>query len=49
VLTAGATSRNVYLPPGRWRHVFSGQDYAGGASYLVPAPITSFPLFLRGV
>ena len=51
VLEAGVTARQVYLPPlparGRWRHVFSGALYEGGASYAVPAPLTSFPLFAK--
>ena len=52
VLVAGAVSRPVYLPPlanaAQWRHVFSGQLYAGGATYEIAAPLDSFPLFKRG-
>ena len=52
VLAAGAVARSVYLPPlpaaGQWRHVWSGQSYAGGQTYTVAAPLESFPLFQRG-
>ena len=52
VLAAGAVSRTVYLPPladaAQWKHVFTGQLFAGGASYMVAAPLDSLPLFQRG-
>jgi alpha-D-xyloside xylohydrolase len=47
VLFAGARQRDVYLPEGRWQHVFSGRLYDGGATVAVPAPLDSLPLFRR--
>lgn len=48
VLTQGATSREVYLPPGSWFHVWTGEEYAGGQRVTVAAPIGSPPVFSRG-
>ncbi len=50
VVTAGATSREVLLPPGRWLGFFDGvwrDGGAAGASVTVDAPLTKLPLFLR--
>ena len=47
VLTAGATTRSVYLPAGQWRHVFTGTNYSGSQTYVVAAPLDSLPLFER--
>ncbi|MBR1585348.1 MAG: hypothetical protein IJ662_07415 [Clostridia bacterium] len=30
IVTAGAASRRVWLPPGNWKHYFTGEAYAGG-------------------
>ncbi len=48
VMNQGATSRNVYLPAGRWRDAKTGKVLAGGQwlnNY--PAPLDTLPLFLR--
>jgi alpha-D-xyloside xylohydrolase len=50
VLTEGATSRTVVLPPGDWIDWWDGTVYAGGAgggAVDVPAPLEKLPLFLR--
>lgn len=49
VVTEGATSRSVYLPPGTWYHVWTGQPHEGGGSVDVPAPIGEPPVFANGV
>jgi len=45
VVEPGATSRPVYLPPGTWFHVWSGDAYEGGSTIDVDAPIGSPPVF----
>ncbi|WP_073974980.1 alpha-glucosidase, partial [Erythrobacter donghaensis] len=46
VIEAGAMMRNVYLPQGAWRHLWSGRDHAPGW-HEVPAPIGEPPVFYR--
>ena len=49
VTTQGATSRMVYLPAGTpWFHVWTGDEYAGGQTVEIAAPIGSPPVFSRG-
>lgn len=49
VVRAGATSRELVVPPGRWRDWFTGAALEGtvGAKVTVPAPLTKLPLFVR--
>lgn len=48
VVTEGATSRDVYLPPGAtWFHVWTGDMYDGGQTITIDAPIGSPPVFHR--
>ncbi|MEU8489389.1 TIM-barrel domain-containing protein [Streptomyces sp. NPDC048641] len=48
VTTAGATTREVYLPAGaRWTCAWTGADFEGGARVTVDAPLERIPLFLR--
>jgi sulfoquinovosidase len=47
VTTEGAASRSVYLPPGKWFHVWTGEEYTGGATVTVDAPLGSPPVFSR--
>jgi alpha-D-xyloside xylohydrolase len=48
VMSAGATDRDVYLPSGaRWLNAFTGDEYKGGQTVNVSAPISQTPLFLR--
>ncbi|MCL9999413.1 MAG: alpha-glucosidase [Erythrobacter sp.] len=46
VIEAGADMRQVYLPQGIWRHIWSGADYAPGW-HEVPAPIGEPAVFYR--
>jgi alpha-D-xyloside xylohydrolase len=48
VLEAGARAWDVYLPKGAsWRDAWTGQEYTGGQTVSVPAPLERIPLFLR--
>ncbi len=53
VLTKGATARDVYLPPGKWRRFFpggapSGEILDGGRTLTAfPAPLDAVPAFER--
>lgn len=48
VTTAGATTREVYVPAGaRWTCAWTGADFEGGARVTVGAPLERIPLFLR--
>ena len=48
VTTAGATSRNVYLPAGTgWFDFWTGTNYAGGQTISASAPIQTMPLYVR--
>ena len=51
VVEEGATSRDVYLPPGTWFHAWTGESYEspeGGRTVTIDAPIGSPPVFSRG-
>ena len=48
VIEEGATSREVYLPPGTWFHVWTGATHEGGQTITIDAPIGSPPVFSRG-
>lgn len=49
VETAGATSRSLVKPPGRWFSWWDGAELAGeaGAPQVVAAPVGTLPLFVR--
>lgn len=49
VETAGAVTRTILKPPGRWFSWWDGSELGGepGASVEVAAPLTTLPLFLR--
>ncbi|MBI3396634.1 MAG: alpha-glucosidase [Spirochaetia bacterium] len=49
VLDSGAASVNVYVPQGRWIHLWSGKEYGGsrGTFVNVEAPIGKPAVFLR--
>lgn len=42
-----ATRRAVYLPTDHWFDYWSGQEYRGGHSYEIEAPLERWPLFVR--
>ena len=48
VLEAGARAWDVYLPKGAsWRDAWTGEEYTGGQTVTVQAPLERIPLFLR--
>ncbi|MFZ1703454.1 MAG: glycoside hydrolase family 31 protein [Saprospiraceae bacterium] len=47
VLEPNAKSRYVYLPKGRWYHLFSGNCYEGSKEISVETPLDSIPVFIR--
>jgi alpha-glucosidase (family GH31 glycosyl hydrolase) len=46
VIEEGVTSREVYLPAGRWWHLFEQRWYDAGW-HTIDAPLESIPVFLR--
>jgi alpha-D-xyloside xylohydrolase len=47
VMYAGQTSRKVYLPEGAvWTNVWTREEFMGGQTILVDAPLDSIPLFV---
>jgi alpha-D-xyloside xylohydrolase len=47
VITPGATTREVTLPPGMWVERRTGDVKAGGSTFSVAAPLDELPLFHR--
>jgi alpha-D-xyloside xylohydrolase len=48
VTDQGATARSVYLPAGAdWVDAWSNQEFAGGQTYLVEAPLERIPVYWR--
>jgi len=47
VLTAGATSRSVYLPAGTWYDFWSGATTTGGTTVTASAPLNLIPLYIK--
>ena len=48
VIEAGATTRDVALPPGSaWRNWDTGQVSNGGQTIVVDAPLERMPLFIK--
>ncbi|WP_179228908.1 alpha-glucosidase [Parenemella sanctibonifatiensis] len=47
VLDLGAEQVEVTLPPGLWRHLFTGELYAGDVDHTVEAPIGQPAAFVR--
>ena len=45
VLYAGMKERSVYLPKGKWKNIFTGNEYDGGATITVETPIENIPVF----
>ena len=46
VVRPGEDTRRVWLPEGRWIHLWSGEAYGGGEAE-VPAPLGQPPVFWR--
>lgn len=47
VCDLGLRQREVYLPLGKWKNVFTGEVYEGGASIMADAPIEYSPVYER--
>ena len=47
VTSAGATSRSVYLPAGKWYDFWTGTAVDGGAKTTADAPVDKLPLHIR--
>jgi alpha-glucosidase (family GH31 glycosyl hydrolase) len=47
VYEKGETSRQVYLPEGKWINYWSGEIIEGGNNYNTATPINQIPLFIR--
>lgn len=47
VVEQGASTRNVYLPQGCWKHVDTGAQFEGPRDVTVLAPIDSLPYFFK--
>ena len=45
ILEADTFARQVYLPAGTWRLTHTGEEYAGGRTVTVPAPLEEMPVF----
>ena len=40
-------SRQVYLPAGRWKNIFTGEEQEGGCEIEAEAPLDVIPVFER--
>lgn len=47
VLTEGAEEVQVTFPPGRWRHLLTGEEYDGGTRRTIPAPVGTPAAFVE--
>lgn len=47
IIREGETSREVYLPEGRWWHLFESRWYDGNQIHQVAAALEQIPVFLR--
>ena len=45
VLEAGADSRELYLPNGKWKNIHTGETVDGGKYIRANAPIDIIPVF----
>jgi len=43
----GATTRHLFLPPGRWYNFWTGESVEGARFIDTPAPLSEMPLFVR--
>jgi alpha-glucosidase len=48
ILRPGLTGRLAYLPEGIWFDYWTGQQFVGGRTIHVEAPLETLPLFVRG-
>jgi len=48
ILSAGQTSRDVYLPAGSWKAFEGGESFEGGRVIQAQSPLDTMPVFIRG-
>jgi len=46
VTIKGQTTREVYLPHGRWYDYYTGKAYSGGSVVSIPAPLNRLPMLV---
>jgi alpha-glucosidase (family GH31 glycosyl hydrolase) len=46
-VTGPGTTPSVYLPPGSWIDLYTGERVTGGQAFTRPTPLTQFPLYVR--
>lgn len=47
VVQKGAQSVDIYIPPGEWRHLLTGEVFSGGLNYKVNTPIGTPAVFVN--
>lgn len=47
IYESGERNRNVHFQPGTWYDYWSGRKYEGGQSWLIDAPLTKIPVFVK--
>ncbi len=47
IVTAGQTSKVIYLPKGNWVNFWTDEIVNGGKSIVVPAPLDQIPIFVK--
>lgn len=47
VMEAGATTKNVYLPQGKWYHYWNHELFEGGKVHVIDAQLDSMPIFVK--
>jgi alpha-glucosidase len=47
VLEKAVTRRELWLPPGKWTHWLTGQEYAGDQAVVVDSQLGVTPIFIR--
>ncbi len=47
VVSPGAETRDLFLPPGRWFHVWDDQIFDGDQTITLPAPLDRIPILAR--
>ncbi|MBR5420511.1 MAG: family 31 glucosidase, partial [Lachnospiraceae bacterium] len=48
ILSLGERERSVYLPEGKWEHIFTKEVFEGGKRVNVAAPLDQIPVFRKG-
>ena len=48
VVQPEVTQWTLFLPPGKWRNLWTGQEIEGERQIVVDAPLDRIPVFVRG-